>query len=119
MVSDEERRDIIEQAKQEFLLILPEVMGNLMMNHAAFAKMNSEFYRDNPEFRDHKDAVIAVLDEIDADDPISTYEEKLKKAVPIIRERIRVLKSLDMTKIDTKPNRHFPDFDKTSNNGAL
>ena len=119
MISEEERRDIIEQAKQEFMLIMPEVIGNLMANHAAFAKMNSKFYKDYPEFAEYKHVVVSVIEKIDGDDTLEGYEEKLKKAVPIIRERIKIEKGLEMQKVADRPNRNFIDYEPENNNGVF
>ena len=118
MIGEEERREIIEQAKQEFMLILPEVMGTLMANHASFAKMNTEFYQKYPEFKEHKAVVASILEQVDGENTTAPYESKLIKAVPLIRERIAVMKNLDLTKADRKVVRSFPDFNHT-NNGAL
>ena len=118
MVPVEERREIIEQAKQEFMIMLPEVIGNLMANHAAFAKMNSEFYKEHPEFRDHKDAVVSILSEIDGEDTLLAYEDKLKKAIPRIQERIRVIKGLSVNSVERAPNRDFSNF-SGGGNGEL
>lgn len=117
MVTEEERREIIEQAKQEFMLMLPDVIGNLMANHAAYAKLNAQFYKDYPEFKDHKDAVVSVLSQIDGEDTLAAYEDKLAKAIPLIRERIKTTKGLDMAKVDRTIKRDFCDFQ--GGNGAL
>lgn len=119
MITDEERREIIEQAKQEFMLIIPEVMGNLMTNHAALAKMNMEFYKAHPELKDHKDVVVAVLEQVDGEDTLDSYENKLEKALPIIKERIRLMDSMDMQGVSRTPNRNFSDFQGGGSNGEL
>jgi hypothetical protein len=118
MVTDEEKREIIEQAKQEFMLIMPEVIGNLMANHAAFAKMNSKFYKDYPEFSNHKDIVVKVLEQEEGADPLEDYEKRLERAVPKIREIIQVEKGLDMKRIDHNPRRDF-NQNMPGGNGAL
>lgn len=121
MITDEEKREIIEQAKQEFLLSLPDVIGNLMANHAMFAKMNKEFYQKYPEFKDHKEAVVSILGEVDGEDTLASYEDKLNKAIPRIRERIKVIKGLDMNNVAKTPNRHYPSFadNQPTDNGEL
>lgn len=117
MISDEEKREIIEQAKQEFMLMLPDIIGNLMANHAAYARLNTQFYKDYPEFKDHKEAVVSVLSQVDGEDTLASYEEKLKKAIPLIRDRIKTTKGLDMTKVDRNIKRNFCDFQ--GGNGEL
>jgi hypothetical protein len=119
MISEEEKREIIEQAKQEFMLMMPDVIGNLMANHAAFAKMNSQFYKDHPEFVDYKHVVVSVIEKIDGDDTLEGYEEKLKKAVPIIRERIKIEKGLEMQKVADRPSRNFINYEPENNNGVF
>jgi len=116
MVTEEERREIIEQAKEEFLVMIPEVIGNLMANHAALTKMNSQFYKDHPELVEHKMVVASVLEEVDGKDPLATYEEKLKRSIPIIQSRLQQIKGMDMTKVQRLTNRDFSDF---GSNGAL
>ena len=124
MVTEEDKQEIIDRAVERALLILPETIGNLMTQHAALAKLNSEFYKEYPEFREHKESVVAAMEKVDGENPLLKYEDKLKKAVPEIRERINLLKRLDMATAPTSPNRDFskfdiPQVDRVSNNGAL
>lgn len=118
MITEEEKRDIIEQAKQEFMLIIPEVIGNLIANHAAYMKSNAEFYAKYPEFKDHRDAVVSILEKVDGEDTLIPYAEKLEKAVPLIRERIATMKRLNVTSVNNAPSRDFSNTE-ISNNGVL
>jgi hypothetical protein len=86
-----------------------------MANHAVLAKMNSQFYKDYPEFVDHKDSVVAILEKVDGEDTLASYEDKLKKAVPLIRERIKTKSALNMSKVDSNVDRNFA----TKGNGVL
>lgn len=119
MISEEEKREIIEQAKQEFMLMMPDVIGNLMANHAAFAKMNSQFYKDHPEFVNYKHIVVSVLEKIDGEDTLENYEKKLEKAIPIIKERINIEKGLEMQKVADRPSRNFVEYKPEGNNGVF
>jgi hypothetical protein len=110
-MTSEEKEEIINLAVERALLSLPEVVGNLMAQQAAFSKMNTQFYKENPEFVNHKQVVASVLEKIDGENPSLDYDKKLKSAVPLIRERIAMLSRLDMTKAD-RPNRDF-------NNGEI
>jgi hypothetical protein len=111
MIDEKERREIVEEAVnkavEKTLLMIPEVVGNLMANHAILHKINTKFYSDYPEFKDKKDVVASVVEMIEGRDPLATYEDILKKAVPKIRERILTMKSLDMENVNPKPNRDF------------
>lgn len=114
MITEEEKQEIIGMAVEKALLMLPEVIGNLMTNHAAMAKVNSKFYKDHPEFKDKKDIVVSVIEMIDGRDPTSKYEDILKEAVPEIRKRISLTNTLDTKNVDPRPNRDFRDFDPSS-----
>jgi hypothetical protein len=94
MITEEEKRDIIEQAKEEFLLMLPATIGNLLANHAAMTKLNAQFYKDHPEFAENKQVVASVLEKVDGENPLLPYEDKLNKAIPLIRERMQMIGGL-------------------------
>ena len=112
-LTDDEKNEIINLAVEKALLMLPEVVGNMMQQHATMNKLNSEFYSTYPEFRDHKDAVVSVVEKVDAENPFTKYEEILALAVPEIRKRIALVKSLDMNSV-SNPKRDFNQLDISS-----
>ena len=114
----ERERELIEQAKQEFMIMLPAVIGNLMANHAAYARMNSDFYKKHPEFAAHKETVARVLEQVDGADTLEEYEKKLEKAIPLINERIRLMQGMDVGKVSDKLDRKIALIDMGSN-GAV
>jgi hypothetical protein len=105
-LTDEEKNEIVNLAVEKALLMLPEVVGNMMKQHATMSKLNSQFYSDYPEFKDQKDAVVSVIERIDAENPFTKYEDILAKAVPEIRKRIELVKSMSMNTVPS-PNRDF------------
>ncbi len=105
----ERERQLIEVAKEEILLMIPEVIGNQMANHAALNKIRREFYKDHPEFKDHRDSVMSVVEMIEGKNPLADYKEIFEKAVPEIGRRIKTLKKLDMKNVTSKPNLEFKD----------
>lgn len=107
MITPEERESIIKEATERALLALPETVGNLMKSHAAFNKMNSKFYADHPEFKDKKEVVSSVLEMVEGKNPLESYEEILKKAVPEIRNRLNIMGALNMKDIPTIPKKDF------------
>lgn len=107
MITQEERQEIIDTAVEKALLSLPAVMGNLMAQQAAYSKINTQFYKDYPDFASHKDVVRAIVEKVDGENPLLTYDEKLKKAAPLIMESIRVTKGLDVTTIKADLNRTY------------
>ena len=101
-----ERESIINETIERMLLRLPEVVGNLITNHVQNNKINKEFYTKYPEFKAHRDVVMAVIEKIDGDNPLTDYNDILEKAVPIIKSQIKTQKSLSV-----KPPEKLPDLD--------
>lgn len=111
MITPEEREDIINAACERALLALPEVCCNLINTHLIHVKQNRDFYAKHPEFKDSKDSVASVIEMIEGADPLLNYDEILKRAVPKIKERIKMMKGLDMTSVTDRPNRDFKNMD--------
>lgn len=117
-VTPEEKEEIICAAVERCLLSMPEVIGNLMANHAALHKMNSEFYKAHPEFRDHKDVVASVVESLEGSNPLMKYDELLNKSIPEIQRRIQILKTIDVDHPAKQLPRDFSGVD-VSKNGQL
>lgn len=111
MISEDEKQEIINLAVEKTLLMIPEVVGNMMQNHAFLNKMNSKFYTDHPELKDKKDVVASVLEMVEGKHPLEKYDELLKLALPEIKRRIQLTSTLDMTSVQKDPNRDLSDFD--------
>lgn len=103
----EERESIILEALERALLILPSTAGSLLADHIAKNKINSEFYAKYPEFKDHKEAVVSVIEQVEGKNPLLDYKDILGKAVPKICERIKTVGSLDMKAVSSEPNRTY------------
>jgi len=117
VVTKEEREEIICAAVERTLLTIPEVVGNLMANHAALHKINTGFYKAHPEFADRKDVVQSVVEMIEGKNPIMKYEDILDKAVPEITRRMTIIQDVD---VETKPKRMPRDFKDTDfGNGEI
>ena len=99
MVTQEEKDEIINAAVERTLLAIPDVVGNLMTNHAALHKINLKFYEDHPEFKDRKDVVQSVVEWVEGKNPLLEYEEILNRAVPDIRKRLQILQDVDTNKV--------------------
>jgi uncharacterized protein YpuA (DUF1002 family) len=110
-MTPEERQSIIDEAVdkavERALLMLPEVVGNLITDHVAMSKINADFYKAHPEFKDHKDSVASVLEKLDGQNPLLNHKDLLGKAVPEIQRRIETVKSLDMTSVSSTPSRSY------------
>ena len=108
MITPEEREEIIQEALERILRVLPETIGNLMKSQALYQKLTESFYKDNPEFKKHTDIVREVIAKVESSNPTKDYENILKEAIPKIRDMIKTKDSLSMSTPD-----------KVSNNGAL
>lgn len=107
MITPEEREEIILAAIERTLLSIPEVIGNLMANHAALHKINIKFYKAYPEFMGRKDIVQAVVEALEGKNPTKNYEELLEEAVPEIKRRMLIAQDLNVT---VKPDAMPRDF---------
>ena len=100
MVTTEERKEIIAEAVEQVLRMIPEVVGNLMVANAMYSKLTKEFYASHKDFAEHKDIVQAVVSKIEGSDPTKNYSEILSEAVPKIKSVIESKKSLSMDSLD-------------------
>ncbi len=104
MITEEERQSIINEAVEKALLALPEVIGNLITSHISMIRINREFYEKYPDLAKSKDIVSSVIEKVEGDNPGIDYTEILDRAVPIIREQIKSIRTLDVKTV-TRPNR--------------
>lgn len=86
------QEEIIEKA----LLMLPNVMADMMMQHEGLRKLNQDFYKGNEDFKKHTNIVASVIEEIDMKNPGLDYKDILERARPIIKERIQLTSTLDV-----------------------
>jgi len=107
ILSEEEREGIILEAVERALLALPSTVGSLIVDHMAMSKINSDFYKQHPEFADHKQAVASVIEAVEGKNPLLDYKDLLNKAIPEIHERIRTVGSLNMETVSSNPSRAY------------
>lgn len=107
LILEKERQGIINEAVEKTLLLLPETVGNLITDHIAMNKINAEFYKDHPEFKDKKDIVVSVIEKVNGENPLLDYKDVLGKAVPEIQRRIETVGTLDMTSVSSSPSRTY------------
>jgi len=106
-MTSEERESIINEAVERTLLMIPEVVGNLIMNHAAKIRTSKVFYEKYPELKSHKELVAAVIEEIDDANIGDNFDQIVERAVPEIKRKISQLKNLDLKKVE-KPKLDIP-----------
>ena len=99
--------EISAKAAEINLLAIPETVGNMMKEQVIQTKLNKDFYEEYKQFKPYKKLVMSVIEKVDGENPGMDYERLLKLAVPLIEERIRVEKNLNMTDIDPNPSTNF------------
>jgi hypothetical protein len=99
----DEREGIINEAVERALLKIPEIIGNLITDHASKLRANKQFYAKYPEFKEHKDVVAAILESIESDDITKPLDKMIEEAVPKIRRRITEVKQLNLKSV-SRPN---------------
>ena len=118
MITEEEKNEIINAAVERTLLAIPEVVGNLMANHAILHKINTAFYKEHSEFASRKDIVQSVVEMIEGKNPTLKYEDILERAVPEIKRRLIIAADVNTTDPVEKIPRNFNDID-ISQNGEI
>lgn len=108
-LTEEEILSIIDRAVEKSMLVLPTVVGNLIVNHLEHAGLNKTFYGEHPEFTGYKNIVASVVELVDGATPGESYDNILKAAVPLIRERIKLTNTLNVTTVDKNPSREVSD----------
>lgn len=116
MIPEEEKQEIIDLAVEKALLLIPSVVGNMMAAQAALLENNKKFYGKYPEFKNHKDAVMSVVEQIEGNNPLLDHKDILNKAVPKIRERINTLGKLNLDTVSANPPRKFERIESPSDN---
>lgn len=101
-ISNKDFDNIVNAVCEKVLLRMPEIMGNLQMNLAETSKMTKEFYSKYPDFKKDPQTVQSVLNEVDKNNAGMLYSEILDKSVPMIRERMKTVKTLDTTNISER-----------------
>jgi hypothetical protein len=118
MITEEEKNEIIGLAVERAILAMPEVVGNLMANHAALHKLNSEFYKAHSEFAARKDIVQSVVEMVEGKNPLDNYETILEKSIPEIKRRLVIAQDVNVTDVAKTMPRDFSKIN-TSTNGVI
>jgi len=94
---EKEKQELSALTTERDLLMLPETVGNLIQNHIAATKINSEFYKNHPEFKGKEDVVASVIEMVEGENPLMEYKDLIQIAIPKIKERIKNMEGIDMT----------------------
>lgn len=94
-ISDKDFDNLVLAITEKVLLRMPEVIGNLMMNHAEVHKLTKGFYEKYPTFKENPFAVRSVLEQLEQENSGMSYDKLLNKAVPKIKERLKQTEDLN------------------------
>jgi len=104
-MTDEDIEKLIDKKITEFALKLPHVISNLVMEASKKVKMWNKFIEDNPYLKNvHAELVGKIVMEVDEKNPGKPYDYILKEAEPILRERLKILSSVDINNPTKKPD---------------
>lgn len=101
-LNEKQMNDIVFQVTEKVLLKLPEVVGNLMQNHAITNKLSKTFFETYPEFKTDPITTKSVIEQIELNNPEKSYQEILDLAVPEIKTRMKTINSLDVKEVKSK-----------------
>jgi len=115
MITEEKVAEMIQAAKEEFILAavermylgLPECMGNLMAGHAVNLERSKKIYADYPEFKGHEASVKSVIEQTEFKNPLLKFDKLFEKAVPEIRRRIDTVGKMNIDTVSANPKRSF------------
>ena len=79
---------------------LPEIVDKMVVNATAHQAMQKDFFSRNEEFIKHRNIVAQVIQDIESLNSNMNYTDILKKAEPIIKEKILALKDIEKLPLD-------------------
>jgi len=129
-LTEEQIDNIVAIVMERILNAMPKVIGNLMQQQATANKIKKDYYEKYPEFEKHKEIVAAVVQKFEGENLTTTLDIIMERATPVIKERIRVKESLDLSTIKKVEDinkvvlpeteiKLINENDNENNNGAL
>jgi len=115
-ISEKDFNALVLAVTEKVLLRMPEVIGNLMMNHAEVNKLTKDFYGKNPSFKNDPVSVKSVISALEQDNAGMKYDKILELSEPMIRERMITVKSLNIKDL---PKKEELDLSFDNSNGVL
>ena len=89
-MEEKEKQALVMEITERILLRMPEVIGNLIQEHSVLLKLNKEFQTRYPEFKTHLSLVRSIVENTELKNPGLSYRDILEKAVPEIKEKIKL-----------------------------
>lgn len=86
--------DTVQQTLEMAMRMLPGLLNQLITQAAHAKQLRDDFYTSNKDLDTHKDLTAKTLEQLQADNPGSTFEDLLKRLGPEVRKRIGKADSL-------------------------
>ncbi len=103
-LTEEEKTELFLEFQQRFLLCMPDIIGNLINQHMNDYKLKEKIYSKQPEFKKYPQLVAAGMLKTEGNNTLLPQDEIVEKAIPRIKQLIADANSLDMNKIDKRPD---------------
>ena len=94
MITPEEKEQIIQEALERILKVLPETIGNLMKAQSMYKQLTENFYKENPELKGHSDIVREVVAKVEGSNPMADYSTSLLGTIKECTGRMQKIRNL-------------------------
>lgn len=119
MITQEEKKELINEITEAILVNMPDVLGKLMTQHAMKNKLKKNFFESNPDFIGHNELIAEILLKVEGENLSLSYEDILDKATPMIKERIGLIKNLNVETVADVKELDLKVAQSDMTNGAL
>lgn len=79
---------VVQKAVEDTLRVLPSIINSLIVQVASMKEISIKFYEDHKEFKDHKEIVTKVIEDLEVSNPGMEFQKLLNLATPIIQDKI-------------------------------
>ena len=81
---------VFNAAVETAITKLPDVVARMAKSTVAIQNMTKEFFESNEDFKDHKDVVAGVVQDIESRHADWDYGKILETAKPLIKEKLAI-----------------------------
>jgi len=102
ILSNEQMDQLVFDITEKILLRMPEVLGNLIKEHASMKKLTDSYLDENPNFKGHSLIIQKVLEKLEETNSGLAYEKLLVLATPKIKQQIALSSGCDTENVKKK-----------------
>lgn len=93
MIEKSERDEIVGEAVEAVLRLLPNIITHLISQASVMHTLKTKFYEDNKDLVEHKDIVAQVIEQLEVSSPGEKLENLISKVGPETRRRLKEVQS--------------------------